>query len=309
MELLASQFTLFANDKALLHKTPLGHPESPDRFSASLSFLHKYPLRKGRAALEEELHLVHTPEYVALAKNECLSGQSELSTGDVFISKGSFEAALYSAGSALSAVDYVFEEGHRAFSLMRPPGHHACAGRGMGFCLFNNAALAARYAQKKYGLKRIAILDFDLHHGNGTEEIFFDDPSILYASSHESPLYPGTGLSSTGHILNFPIPGGIGSREKVLDVYEKTLPPLCDDFKPELMIISAGFDAHKLDPLGHLDLETEDFFRLTKAIVKIAETNCQGRIVSLLEGGYHIRALRESIDVHIQALLISHKQK
>jgi acetoin utilization deacetylase AcuC-like enzyme len=223
------------------------------------------------------------------------------------MSPGTYEAALRGAGGAVLAVDEVMS-GHvqNAFVAMRPPGHHAERTRAMGFCFFNNAAVAARHAQAKHGAERVAIIDWDVHHGNGTQDIFWRDPSVLYASTHEMPLYPGTGaLSERGEfdtIVNAPLSSGDGS-DVFREAFETAILPRVDGFGPDLIVISAGFDAHWRDPLASLNLSEADFAWATKRLMEIAERRCSGRIVSVLEGGYDLEGLARSAATHVDALL------
>lgn len=283
-----------------LHITGNGHPESPERLEAVLSGLTAYEHQLARRAEEQDLLLCHPQAYIDLVKKEIAEKRPMLSTGDVMLSQGSWEAALRAVGAVLDGVDAA-ASGRRPFCAIRPPGHHAETHQGMGFCLFNNVAIGARYAQKKLGAKRILIADWDLHHGNGTEEIFLNDPSVFYFSTHQHPLYPGTGLVSTDHIVNRPISPGFDSRLKVLEAFDE-LPALMDVFKPDFVFISAGFDAHRLDPLGQLNLETKDFLTLTQQLITIATKHAQGRLVSCLEGGYHLGALSACAKIHVEGL-------
>lgn len=297
------------------HFTGAGHPERPERFLAIYKELLAQKLltpqnsHQARLATKEEIKLVHTPDYYELVHKEIEAGGTPLSTGDVEICTSSWEPALLAVGAVLDAVDYTITNNHPSFSLMRPPGHHAGPDYGMGFCLFNNIAIGARYAQKKYGIKRILIADWDLHHGNGTQHIFWEDPSVFYFSTHEYPFYPGTGGShergkgaGLGFTLNVPIRPSPQAREEILAAFSETLTQEMKAFKPELVMISAGFDAHHLDPLGHLNLTEEDFATLTTVMKQIAEEHAQGRIVSVLEGGYHLQALAKSAAAHISTL-------
>ena len=302
------------------HLTGPGHPEQPARISSIVETLQSAGIMTDdntlspRAATLEELQLCHDPSYcrlvhdevAALAEQGVIDGSVMLSTGDAQISPDSYDIALLAAGGVLVAIDKVFtEKDARAFCTIRPPGHHAETARGMGFCLFNNVAIGARYAQKKYDLERVAIIDWDVHHGNGTQEIFYEDPSVLYFSTHQYPFYPGTGAATergVGNILNCPIAGGPGSREKVLQAFQEQLVPAIDSFKPDLIMVSAGFDAHTLDPIGGMDFRDEDFQTLTKIVVDLADKYAQGRIVSVLEGGYKLEALAKAATKHVQAL-------
>lgn len=297
------------------HFTGSHHPERPERFLAIYKELLAQKLltpqnsHQARQATMEEITLVHTPAYFELVHKEIEAGGTPLSTGDVEISKTSWEPGLLAAGAVHDAVDHTMAHKHPSFSLMRPPGHHAGPDYGMGFCLFNNIAIGARYAQKKYGIQRVLIADWDLHHGNGTQHIFWEDPSVFYFSTHEYPFYPGTGgpdergkNAGLGFNLNVPIYPGPRAREEVIEAFSETLVEEMKAFKPELVMISAGFDAHHLDPLGHLNLTEEDFGTLTHIMKKIAHEHAQGRIVSVLEGGYHLPALAKSAAVHIKSL-------
>jgi acetoin utilization deacetylase AcuC-like enzyme len=247
------------------------------------------------------LKLCHTPGYIEVVYEEVLfcgrtgarDGSYTLSTGDVQICPDSWRAGLLAAGGALMGVEAIMDgKAKTAFSYLRPPGHHACTAQGMGFCLFNNAALAARYAQRKYGIKRVLIADWDVHHGNGTQEIFESDPSVFYFSTHQAGIYPGTGLRNDrgtglglGTKMNFPIRGGEKSREDVLKTFQVDLVVAMESFQPEFVIISAGFDGHAADPLGGFNLTEQDFADLTKIVKGIADKWSQGRVLSVLEGG------------------------
>jgi len=224
---------------------------------------------------------------------------------DTAMSTGSLEAALRAAGAACAAVDAVCTtDARRAFCAIRPPGHHATQDRAMGFCLFNNVALAAHHALARHGLARVAIVDFDVHHGNGTQDIFWDDARVLYASTHQWPLYPGTGREDErgrGNIVNAPLRPGAGSAEFRRACEQRVLPAL-EAFRPELVLISAGFDAHHLDPLANLNFAGADYGWITRALVDLAERHAQGRVVSMLEGGYSLTALAESTTEHCRAL-------
>lgn len=295
------------------HLTGLGHPESPDRYRVIQEALQKEgiltnkTLKMPARAQIEDLLLCHTKEYVELVFRECASLHHELrflSTGDVVISEGSLNAALLAVGAVLTAVDCVMKgEVKNAFCLVRPPGHHATRFQGMGFCLFNNVAIGAKYLQSCYGIKKVAIIDWDVHHGNGTEDIVRDDPSIFYFSTHQEGIYPGTGTTSTKTICNVPLAGGVGSRTRVFQAFEEKLIPLMDAFQPEFVFISCGFDGHREDPLGGFDLTDKDFYDLTEIVKKIAHLYAKDRIVSVLEGGYNLQAIARASLQHVKSLL------
>lgn len=302
------------------HLTVEGHYECPDRYAAVHNALvcaglltnetHLAP----RAATADDLLRCHGESYIKKIEDEIENlsdGQlALLSTGDVVISPKSFETALLAAGAVLTGVDAVMRNlSQRVFCNIRPPGHHACPHQGMGFCLLNNAAIGARYAQAAYGVKKVLIVDWDVHHGNGTQEIFYEDPNVYYFSTHQSGIYPGTGKRSEtgagngeGTTLNIPINEGIRSRLDVIGAVEGALTNAMNRFRPELVIISAGFDAHERDPLGSMNLKSEDFATLTRAVCLIADKFAKGRIVSVLEGGYDMTALAESAVAHVQSL-------
>jgi acetoin utilization deacetylase AcuC-like enzyme len=307
---------LLADPVCREHDTGAGHPERPERFDAVLAALaaaglrEKMPVLEPRAVTTDDLLLVHAAEYIALAEREIRGGQENLSTGDTAISRHSWDAALKAAGSALAAVDGVISgKVKRAFCVVRPPGHHANADRGMGFCIFNNIALAARHAQRRHGLARVLIVDWDVHHGNGTQDIFYEDGSVFFFSTHQHPWYPGTGRAEEtgtgagkGTTLNCPLPAFSG-REKIFACFEEKLLPAADKFRPELVLISAGFDSREGDPLGHFLLKDEDFSDLTRLVSGIAERHAGGRVVSLLEGGYNLKGLASAATAHVAALL------
>jgi acetoin utilization deacetylase AcuC-like enzyme len=238
-----------------------------------------------------------------------MSGPSELSTGDTTVSAGSLDAAEFAAGGVLSAVDAVMTgKVKNAFCAVRPPGHHATLTRGMGFCIFNNVAIAARYVQKQYGVQRVLIVDQDYHHGNGTQEIFYDDGSVFYFSTHHFGAYPGTGAAAetgrgkgAGKILNVPLPPGTGDAP-FLQAFDTKLAPAARAFKPEFILISAGFDAMRNDVLGHFDVTPSGFAAVARVVVDLANELCQGRVVSVLEGGYRLDGLAQSVTAHIKVL-------
>ncbi|HUS37498.1 MAG TPA: histone deacetylase, partial [Verrucomicrobiae bacterium] len=262
-----------------------------------------------RVATKENLQLCHTPDYIATAERDVASGVRQLSTGDTTISKDSYNTALLASGGILAAVDAVIAGTvNNAFCAVRPPGHHARPAQGMGFCLFNSIAIAARYAQKKHGIGKILIADWDVHHGNGTQDIFYEDDSVLFFDTHQHPLYPGTGLANEtgsgkglGLTMNNPFPAGSG-RAQVFGAFETRLLKAAEKFKPEFIFISAGFDSRIDDPLGAFTLTDEDFMDLTRLIKKIASDHAQGRVVSVLEGGYNLDGLGKAAAAHVRAM-------
>jgi acetoin utilization deacetylase AcuC-like enzyme len=303
---------LLADPVSMDHFTGPRHPERPERFEAALSAiggLDLLPLDP-RVALESEVTLCHSKRYFQEVRREVEAGFDDLSTGDTAICPASFDVALHAVGSALNAVDAVFaRQAGNAFCIVRPPGHHATPDRGMGFCVFNNIAIAARYAQRKHGAERVLIADWDVHHGNGTQDIFYGDGSVLFFSSHQSPWYPGTGSTSeTGYgegeglTLNCPFPAGAG-RKEIVGAFRDRLVPAAQEFKPDLVLISAGFDSRLGDPLGHFTLTDPDFAELTSIMLDIADKHAQGRLVSVLEGGYHLDGLAHGVRAHVQALM------
>ena len=304
---------LITHPACLEHDTGPYHPETAERLRAVLTALEAEEfaaLLRAPAPLAtlEQLVRVHPRDYVdaILAIHPDL-GQPVHLDADTVMSAGSAEAAARAAGGAIAAVDAVMQGWARAaFAAVRPPGHHAEPRRAMGFCLFNHAAVAALHARAQWGVERVAVVDFDVHHGNGTQAIFAADPGLFYASSHQSPCYPGTGAPNergvAGNIINVPLrarDGGAAFRA----AWSGTILPLLDAFAPGLLIISAGFDAHIADPMAQLRLETEDFAWITGQLVALADRHCGGRVVSVLEGGYDLDALAASVAVHVRGLM------
>jgi acetoin utilization deacetylase AcuC-like enzyme len=305
--------TLYITHAACLdHRPPSGHPERPDRLRAierALAADAYKPLVRveAPAASLDTIALCHPMDYVTAVQEASPQQGLVQIDADTSMSPGTFEAALRGAGGAVHAVDEVMTgKATNAFVAVRPPGHHAETARPMGFCLFNNAAIAARHAQRKHGAERAAIIDFDVHHGNGSQDIFWSDPSVLYSSTHQMPLYPGTGAVSEGGehdtIVNAPLrPGDGGSQFKA--AFETRILPRLRDFKPDLVVISAGFDAHTRDPLANLNLVEADFAWATQKLMEIADQSAQGRVVSVLEGGYDLEGLAGSVAAHVNALM------
>ena len=295
-----------------LHAPGPGHPECPERYdavTAALSHLDDFPRIALRDATPDELALCHSRRYISMAEREVRDGLDELSTGDTHVCHQSYDVAVRAVGSVLNAVDSVMErESSNAFCAVRPPGHHATPSRGMGFCIFNNVAIAARYAQREYGADRVMIADWDVHHGNGTQDIFYEDGSVFFFSTHQSPWYPGTGEQSErgegkgeGSTLNLPLPAGSG-RAEILGGFQEQLMNAAKSFRPDLVLISAGFDSRLGDPLGQFRLTDEDFRDLTEVMMEIADTYAGGRLVSLLEGGYSLSGLAAGVSAHVRAL-------
>ncbi|MGH8090390.1 MAG: histone deacetylase family protein [Rudaea sp.] len=301
---------IYSHPSCLLHDPGKGHPESPARLRTVLDALDDPGFaglvrREAPRATREQLARVHSESLIDAVFAAAPSvGHAQLDA-DTSMSPDSLEAALRAAGAVCSAVDALIDgEDRRAFCAVRPPGHHATRDTAMGFCLFNNVAAGAAQALTR-GLERVAIVDFDVHHGNGTQDIFWNEPRVLYASTHQSPLYPGTGArteTGVGNIVNAPLPPGAGSAE-FRAAFAATIAPALCDFRPQLVMISAGFDAHRLDPLASLEFEAEDFAWVTRELVDIAREHARGRVVSTLEGGYSLTALRESTVAHVAALM------
>ncbi|MGF6228704.1 acetoin utilization deacetylase AcuC-like enzyme [Inquilinus ginsengisoli] len=303
---------LFTHPACIGHDTGPGHPERPDRLRAVLTALESesFALLQRREAPEatiEQIARAHPDAFVRRLLAAVPESGLQPIDADTVLSPGSGAAALRAAGAGCAAVDAVLAgEARNAFCAVRPPGHHAEATRAMGFCLFNSVAIAVMHARMAHGLGRIAVVDFDVHHGNGTQDIFWSEPDLFYASTHQSQLYPGTGSEDetgvAGNILNAPLPpmsGGVEFRR----VMERIVLPAVDSFKPELLLISAGFDAHARDPLANLELHEGDFAWATQELMRLADRHCGGRIVSTLEGGYDLRALALSTAAHVHTLM------
>ena len=303
---------LFTHEACLDHITPDGHPECADRLRAINEYLHSSALSaliREQAPLADikDAEYAHTRSYLNfLEKSAPVTGEVYLDQ-DTVMSPHSLTAALYAVGAAMACVDAVFtKRAHNAFAATRPPGHHAESNRAMGFCLLNHVAIAARYALDCYDCKRVAIVDWDVHHGNGTQEIFWSDQRVLYASTHEMPLFPGSGAQiecgEFNNIVNVPLDPESGSDDFRQAFSDKILPRI-KQFEPDLIIISAGFDAHRRDLLGSIQLTQEDFSWATHCLIDIANTCSQGRLISILEGGYDFEGLGSSVSAHLQALL------
>ena len=301
----------------LAHDTGSGHPERAERLAA----IHEHIAKAGLVAdLDHReappgerclVDAVHDPDHVSRVEQAVIAGVERLDA-DTAINESSWDAALTAVGGARLAVDEIVAgRWKNAFLAARPPGHHAERDRSMGFCLFNTAVIAARHLQSAHGLERVAIVDWDVHHGNGTQHLTEDDPTIFYASQHQYPHYPGTGAADErghgageGSVLNCPMGAGSGDRE-YLSVFESELLPALEAFDPEFVIVSAGFDAHLLDPLSSTMVTTEGFRRMSEGIVEVATSRCAGRLFSVLEGGYDLRGLAESVEVHLATLVTS----
>ena len=306
--------TVFYQSKTFLQHETGAHPENPKRLQAitkqvasaeipKLTIVNDPATPDGKA-----IELVHTPPYLQRIQTLCGEGGGRIET-DTVVSPRSYDVARYAAGCAMQAVDQVVQgKTKRVFCAVRPPGHHALSNQAMGFCLINNIAVAARHAISEHKLNRVLIVDWDVHHGNGTQDIFYEEEQVYFFSAHRHPFYPGTGMGDEtgvgkglGTIWNLPLAFGI-TREDYFQQFERMLVQAAEKCQPELILISAGFDAHKEDPIGSLGLETEDFGRLTQLLLQVARQYCGGRIVSLLEGGYNPQRLAESVVTHLTEL-------
>ena len=302
---------LYTHPASLNHLTPEGHPERVDRIKAINRILevpHFAALKRQLAPLgkDEDILRAHASEHLRHIRSMSPEDGVEYVDPDTVMSPGSLESALRAVGAATAAVDSVFTgQANNAFCALRPPGHHAESRKPMGFCLFNQVAIAALYARSRYDAERVAVVDFDVHHGNGTQEIFWSDPNLFYGSTHQMPLYPGSGAANetgVGNIFNAPLRAGDGGPQ-FREAMRNIILPALDHFAPDLVLISAGFDAHHADPLGSLQLTEEDFAWATLELMSAADAHAEGRVVSLLEGGYDLQGLAASVAIHVQALM------
>jgi len=302
---------LITSDTYQNHNTGDGHPEKIDRVTVVIDnfkkldnkdLIWKKPSKFDRSLLE----ITHNSDYINFVEKSFPEKGLSFLDGDTIVSPGSKDATSDAVGSIITAIDGVQNKNfNNAFCAVRPPGHHAEKNKAMGFCIYNNVAVGANYLINKYKLKKVAIIDFDVHHGNGTQDIFYDNEKVLYISTHQYPYYPGSGTNDEkgkhNNILNIPLPAGTTS-EEYLNAYEFVLKKI-KEFKPEFILLSAGFDAHKDDPLAQLQLESKDFYSITKRTLELSKQYCDGKVVSILEGGYDLLALQESTEMHVKALL------
>ena len=302
---------LITSDTYQNHITGDGHPEKIDRVTAVINnfkkldnknLIWKKPSKFNRSLLE----ITHNSDYINFVEESFPKKGLSFLDGDTIVSPGSKEATSDAVGSIITAIDGVQnKEFKNAFCAVRPPGHHAEKNKAMGFCIYNNVAVGANYLIDKYNLNKVAIIDFDVHHGNGTQDIFYDNEKVLYISTHQFPYYPGSGTEQEkgkhNNIFNIPLSAGTTS-EEYLCAYEHVLKKITD-FKPEFILLSAGFDAHKDDPLAQFQLESKDFYEITKRTLELSKLYCDGKVVSILEGGYDLLALQESSEMHVKALL------
>lgn len=302
---------IFTSNSSIKHDTGPGHPECPERIPAILTGLKKLQSQKliwkEIGSFDEKyIELTHSKKYLEKINQSFPKENLFFLDGDTIVSKGSKKAAYDAVASIINAIDAVMnQEFDNAFCVVRPPGHHAEKEQAMGFCIFNNVAVGGTYLLEKYKLDKVAIIDFDVHHGNGTQDIFYNEKKVLYISSHQFPFYPGTGskdeIGKFNNILNIPLKAGTVS-EEFFNSYKKVYDKL-NEFRPQFILLSAGFDAHKNDPLANVNLESRDYYILTREIMKIAKKVCSNKIVSILEGGYNLSAIQESAKYHVEALL------
>lgn len=297
------------------HDTGMGHPETSRRLVsahahlASQDFFSKLTLLKPRDAELKWVETIHHPNYIERVKSSCEAGMHMIDTPDVQVCSESYNVSIKAAGSLLELVDRIMTgEVDNGFAMVRPPGHHAENSTAMGFCLFNSVAIAARYLQQQYYFERILILDWDVHHGNGTQHAFEEDPDVFYVSLHQYPHYPGTGAlyetgtgKGEGATLNCPMSGGLGDAA-YREAFQEKILPAARNFNPDAILISAGFDAHRADPLASIRLDTASYDWMTKEVMSLAEKYCEGRLLSVLEGGYDFKALAESVTEHVRVL-------
>jgi acetoin utilization deacetylase AcuC-like enzyme len=302
---------LITSDTYQNHDTGVGHPEKVDRVTAVIdnfkkldnkNLIWKKPLKFNKSFLET----THNSDYINFVEKSFPKQGLSFLDGDTIISPGSKDATKDAVSSIITAIDGVQnKEFKNAFCAVRPPGHHAEKNKAAGFCIYNNVAVGANYLIDKYNLNKVAIVDFDVHHGNGTQDIFYDNEKVLYISTHQFPYYPGSGSEEEkgkyNNIFNVPLPAGTTS-EEYLNAYEFVLKKI-EEFKPEFILLSAGFDAHKDDPLAQFQLESKDFYEITKRTLKLSKLYCNGKVVSILEGGYDLKALQESTEKHVNALI------
>ena len=304
---------VYRHNECLLKDNGFNHPERKERVESILSSIKeikdfKIDFKNAPLADIDTISLVHPKAHIekifSSVPSSGLIGVEKEPYADTMLCPNSKNAILRSCGAGIAAADDLMNNNERVFCAIRPPGHHAETRKAMGFCFINNVAVAAMYLKKNYNVKKIAIIDFDVHHGNGTQEIFYNDETVAYASSHEFPLFPGTGSENekgVGNIFNAPLKTGTQSKEFIEIFEQKILTPI-NKFKPEIILISAGFDAHMRDPLANINLKSDDFYEITKRIVKLANIHSKGRVISFLEGGYDLLALSESIKQHLKAL-------
>ncbi len=304
---------IYTHSDCLLKDNGLNHPERKERIDSVIESINKIKdfeiiIKDAPLADIKTISLVHPIKHIEKIFSNIpktgLVGVENEPYADTMLCSNSKKAILRSCGAGIAAADDIMKKNERIFCAVRPPGHHAETEKAMGFCFINNVAVTTRYLQKKYKVNKIAIIDFDVHHGNGTQEIFYNDKSVVYGSSHEYPLFPGTGSEQekgVGNIFNAPLKSGTKGKE-FLKIFDQNILRPIDKFKPEIILISAGFDAHSRDPLASLNLESEDFYAITKKIIDLANIHSEGRVISFLEGGYDLLALSESVHNHLLAL-------